>query len=221
TDATSVLSPEARQIWPLFSRCSYKAQVEADELGQRETALVEALKTEQERSAEALNQLREYQRRLADREGAIASREALIGTLRSDLEEKIAGYGQLEKALGLLQSRLSSLSEELRLANYGNLVGRVRKDVTRILPPGAKVIVISKGDSELLELEARTGWHFPRGEDGGYSGYYPADSAEAIRQLESLCGDGGEFLVIPSTAFWWLEHYDRFTYYLDTHFQRI
>ena len=48
-----------------------------------------------------------------------------------------------------------------------------------------------------------------------YAGHYPADSAEAVRQLEALRSRGGRFLVVPGTAFWWLDHYEGLRRHLD------
>jgi len=75
------------------------------------------------------------------------------------------------------------------------------------VPVGSPVVVISKGDEELVRLEGRPGWHFPQGSDGGYSAIYPADGDGAVAQLESLRACGARFLLVPRTAAWWLEHY--------------
>jgi GT2 family glycosyltransferase len=92
---------------------------------------------------------------------------------------------------------------------YRDLIERIRAVVDRDLPPDATVLVVSNGDDELLKLGAnRRGWHFPQMEDGTYAGHHPGDSAEAIAHLEALQAKGGEFLLIPETSLWWLEHYD-------------
>jgi hypothetical protein len=83
------------------------------------------------------------------------------------------------------------------------------------VPAYARVLVVSKGDPALVELGNRIGWHFPRGEGGGYAGYYPADSAGAIAQLEAQRTNGADYLLFPSTALWWLEHYVDFKKYLE------
>ena len=73
----------------------------------------------------------------------------------------------------------------------------------------------SKGDDELLELDGRRGLHFPQTEDGCYAGLYPADSSDAIAQLETLRERGGSHFVLPGTGFWWLEHYDGLREHLE------
>ena len=75
------------------------------------------------------------------------------------------------------------------------------------LPPEATVVVASRGDDELLELDGRRAWHFPQDEDGVYAGHYPADDAAAIAHLEQLRERGAGFLLLPATALWWLDRY--------------
>jgi hypothetical protein len=73
----------------------------------------------------------------------------------------------------------------------------------------------------LLELEGRRAWHFPQREDGDYAGYYPHDSAAAIEHLETLRAKGGEFLLLPQPAYWWLEHYSEFGQHLRSHYALV
>ena len=104
-------------------------------------------------------------------------------------------------------------------AKYERLKRQIREIVKFRTPPGATVLVVSKGDRTLLEIEERTGWHFPQTTSGGYSGHHPADSFNAIAQLEALRGRGAQYLLFPSTAFWWLEHYQEFGRHLRTHYR--
>lgn len=99
---------------------------------------------------------------------------------------------------------------------YLGLSGRVREVVRESVPAGSTAIVISRGDEELLDLGLRRAWHFPVEEDGTYAGYYPVDSDDAIARLERLRERGGEYLVIPHQALWWLDHYAGFRRYLET-----
>jgi GT2 family glycosyltransferase len=93
---------------------------------------------------------------------------------------------------------------------YRRLLGRLREIARAELPSGATVVVISKGDDELLDLGVRDAWHFPQDEHGGYAGHYPDSSATAIAQLEALRGRGAEYLLVPATASWWLDRYPEF-----------
>ena len=66
----------------------------------------------------------------------------------------------------------------------------------------------------MLDIEDRTAWHFPRDEQGVWPGFYPADSEAAIAHLEELRKRGAEYLVLPASAMWWLDHYHGFAHHL-------
>ena len=101
---------------------------------------------------------------------------------------------------------------------YQALVERFRRAVCEAVPPHATVLVISKGDAELLKLDGRRAWHFPQDEDGIYAGHHPADDDECVAELERLRTRGANYLAIPGPAMWWLEHYHRFSRYLTTQY---
>jgi len=92
---------------------------------------------------------------------------------------------------------------------YAELSARVIEVGRAVLPSTSRVLVVSRGDADLLQLGVRAAWHFPAGSNGEFAGYYPADSDEAIRHLKSLQASGAEYLVFPRTAFWWLDHYEQ------------
>jgi hypothetical protein len=69
------------------------------------------------------------------------------------------------------------------------------------------VLLVSRGDSELLRLGAREARHFPSGPDGGYLGRHPADDEEALELLAAERSEGADYLVIPATEAWWIHHY--------------
>jgi GT2 family glycosyltransferase len=104
---------------------------------------------------------------------------------------------------------------------YRALVERVRCVVRDVAPPDATVAVISKGDGDLLQLDGRRAWHFPQGADGQYAGHHPADSDACIAELERVRAMGAEYLVIPATSQWWLQHYTNFGVYLQRSFQSV
>ena len=108
-------------------------------------------------------------------------------------DERLAAIGELDDAGGELM--------------YPRLVRRIREVVQSTLPPQSTVLVASKGDEELLRLDGCSGWHFPQEVDGAYAGRHPADDGEAVAQLEELRTRGAEFLLLPQSTFWWLEHY--------------
>jgi GT2 family glycosyltransferase len=98
---------------------------------------------------------------------------------------------------------------------YVELRDRIRPVVEAAVPPGATVLVVSRGDEVLLELGDRRAGHFLQEPDGTYAGRHPADSAEAIAELERLRSEGAGYLVIPAGDEWWLEHYEVFARHLD------
>lgn len=106
-------------------------------------------------------------------------------------------------------------------SGYQDVVARIRDVVRNALPQDAKVLVVSRGDDELLKLDGRPALHFPQADSGGYAGHHPADSADAIAQLDALRGDGGEYLLLPSSAYWWLDRYPEFGRYLEDRYTKV
>src|SRR5690348_3743504 len=77
---------------------------------------------------------------------------------------------------------------------YRELVERMRRAVASVVPAGATVLVVSRGDDALLELPGRRARHFPGAPDGLYAGHHPADGAEAIALLESEHAAGAGYI---------------------------
>jgi predicted O-methyltransferase YrrM len=98
-----------------------------------------------------------------------------------------------------------------------DLMPRIMAAAGSVVPAGATVLVVSRGDDALLDLEGRRAWHFPQMPDGTYAGHHPADSPAAIAELERLRHRGARYLVVPRTAFWWLDYYADFTQHLEHH----
>jgi Rps23 Pro-64 3,4-dihydroxylase Tpa1-like proline 4-hydroxylase len=114
--------------------------------------------------------------------------------------------------------QVDTLRRALTEARVARRIGQV---VPRVVPVGSHVIVVSKGDPDLVDLPDREAWHFPRAADGGYAGHYPADGAEAIAQLEELRAIGGGYLLLPASSFWWLDHYAELAAHLTEHYKRV
>jgi hypothetical protein len=113
----------------------------------------------------------------------------------------------------LAPGTISSIGPE----EYDQLCRRVGAVVHDTTPPDAIVAVMSKGDPRLIDFEGRTGLHFPRDAEGRYAGYHPKTSEDAIAHVESLRGGGCQFLCLPATALWWLDHYQGLAAWLDAH----
>jgi hypothetical protein len=118
-----------------------------------------------------------------------------------------------------LQDQVLQLQEQLRRQEskgaYVDLQKRVTDFIRVAVPRGSTVLIVSKGDDELVDLSGRRGWHFPRAINGLYAGCYPADSKEAVEHLRQLQSEGAEYLVIPSPSYWWLEFYRGLTRHLE------
>ena len=104
---------------------------------------------------------------------------------------------------------------------YAALIESVRSVARATLPAAARVLVVSRGDYRLVDLGGVEGWHFPQTPDGVYGGYHPADSAVAIAHLEALREKGAGYLLIPSTALWWLDHYAAFRRHLEKRYRPL
>ncbi|HSF19254.1 MAG TPA: polysaccharide pyruvyl transferase family protein [Vicinamibacteria bacterium] len=118
-------------------------------------------------------------------------------------------------------SRLQRHSGPANDFAYGTLISRVRQAVEMTLPTGVTVLVVSRGDEKLLRLGERQSAHFPQTQAGIYAGYHPRDSESAIQHLDDLREAGAEYLLIPGTAFWWLEYYGEFRAHLHAKYFEI
>jgi hypothetical protein len=126
----------------------------------------------------------------------------------ADLEERIL---RLERAL----------IQKERENSYLRLLQRTKDLIQIAVPRHAVVLAISKGDDEFLNIRSRCAWHFPQMEDGTYAGCHPSNSQEAVAHLEALRCKGAVYLLIPSTAFWWLEFYASFSTHLQHNYRLI
>jgi hypothetical protein len=146
--------------------------------------------------------------RLRERLATTSGEDAQLRTMLVLAHELLRQRALLDEAQARTPTREPAAvadSGEL-IADYAELVQRIHAVAAATLPRGARVLVVSRGDETLLlpGLDAR---HFPQGLGGVYAGHHPADSGAAIAHLEQCCTEGAEFLLLPSTAFWWLDYY--------------
>ena len=142
----------------------------------------------------------------------------LSGLLEASHASVLQRDDRVQEALAELQG---ALAERLGDAftphpgpGYRRLVRQVCSRVESVAPVGSTVLVVSRGDTELLQLHDRTGRHFPCDDVGRYAGFHPVDSRAAITHLEEQQASGATHLVLPSTALWWLDHYAGFADHL-------
>ena len=181
-------------------------------------AAVEALAARHKEVADAIRAARdEFRQGAVDVVAAVREIQAAAATTREPQATGPVppdGRGAVTAGAPGVRTRLASLE-------YRRLIARVQEIVRETLPAKATVLVISKGDDALLEFDGRRGWRFPQTERGVYAGHYPADSAAAIAHFEALRAKGAEFLLLPSTAFWWLDSYPDFRTHLDAQGTRV
>jgi GT2 family glycosyltransferase len=108
-----------------------------------------------------------------------------------------------------------------RSARYEGLTERIRAIVAAELPTGTTLLVLSRGDENLVKFKDRQGRHFPATEEGLWAGHNPADSDEAVALLEEARARGGKFLLVPETGFWWLDHYEGFGRHLTERYPTV
>jgi ABC-type transport system involved in Fe-S cluster assembly fused permease/ATPase subunit/GT2 family glycosyltransferase len=90
---------------------------------------------------------------------------------------------------------------------YAQLVESFRGLVEEHVPSGATIVVVSRGDDDLLRLGDRPARHFAAAQDGTYAGHHPGNGAAAVAMLQEHLRNGARFLAVPATASWWLERY--------------
>ena len=153
------------------------------------------------------------------------------GSSDSGRREFLREANRLEAEVRGLQERLAREEAESGEVNgedsfaanprlgYRRLVERIRAAVGEAVPAGASVLVVSRGDRDLVRLDnGRAAGHFPQDADGSYLGHHPRDSKEAVAHLEALRRGGAQYLVLPATSYWWLEHYADFAEHLRSHY---
>jgi hypothetical protein len=131
--------------------------------------------------------------------------------LDDDLMQRVH---ELQLAIAARRPEGSAALPTRRLA-YSALRRRIRASVAEVVPAGSTVLVASRGDDDLLELDGVDARHFPQTADGAYAGHHPVSAAGAIDELEAQRRGGAEFFLLPATMRWWLGHYTEFARHLE------
>ena len=189
----------------------------------------------QHRNRELAEEKEAAQREVAELRQVVEKQTEQLEALTARVELMLSREDDLRLQLPDVRDQLQGRDDEMRAALYDlqltmalqqsppnaakhiayqHLIRRIREVVRTAVPPEATVIIVSKGDHELLNVYGRPAWHFPQNEQGEYLGYYPDNSDVAIVQLEALRAKGGDFLLFPQTALWWLDEYAGFKQHL-------
>ena len=168
------------------------------------------------------------EQRVAERDdelrGALGERDEerrLRRRLESELEASRDEVSRLEASAERRDSNAETSSTAPHHPGYASLTSEVRERAAESIPSGATVLVAGKGDEALLQLDGRTGWHFPMAEDGRYAGFHPAGDTAAIAQLEALRARGADHLLLPKTTLWWLDHYQGLRHHLEDRYTAL
>lgn len=187
----------------------------ADQLESARASTVDALT---ERFRRAVAEHEEAERQAAEYRRLVEQQETQLVGLAAGVQSLVGRGDELHDRLLTMLPAVERTLDELE---NSVLVQRIHDAALAALPERAHVLVVSKGDDELLRLAGgREARHFPQDEGGSYLGHHPADSDEAIARLEAQRAAGAEYLLFPSTAFWWLDHYTDFRRHLDEHYAR-
>lgn len=149
------------------------------------------------------------------------------GAFRAVLDEALGdaldafGYERERGSSSASQNGSASKSAPLLPDEYEHLIEQVRETADAAIPRNATVLVVSRGDEELLRIGPRRALHFPQDDFGGYAGYHPQDSAAAIELLEDMRARGAQYLVLPRTDFWWLDFYSGLDGHLASNYPLI
>jgi hypothetical protein len=193
-------------------------------------ATVERQGAQLEKVREALRLQMESLTAIATAPPPVGAGDVLEATLRQAHATLTHGLELLNRVVGAAPDRARRVVEPsiepfVRSAkqrlSYDDMKDRIATAARAVVPEQAIVIVVSRGDEALVDLDGRKGWHFPQNDDGVYAGYHPASSRQAIRHLEALRGKGGKYLVFPATAAWWLDHYGEFRRHLDSRYRLV
>jgi hypothetical protein len=170
---------------------------------------------EYERRLWWLDQDNRAQRELGlEQRNRLAALEAEVQALRSDKGHLHAWLAAAEGERDAARAQVRREREAWEAAEYRAQVEHAKAVVATHVPAGETVAVISGGGEELVKLPGRTGWHFPRTEQGWHAGSHPADGAEAVRHLESLRAAGARWLLVPAPSLYWLDSYPAFAEHL-------
>lgn len=143
----------------------------------------------------------------------LAAQEDQVRALKNQVASLGAMKERLDETLVKLNDRFSQHDA------YYELIARVRNLVRETVPRESIVLVVSKGDDQLVCLEQQRGRHFPQDDAGVYAGEHPPDSVAARLHLERLRAGGAQYLVFPQTALWWFECYPDFKQHLDGNYR--
>jgi glycosyltransferase involved in cell wall biosynthesis len=132
---------------------------------------------------------------------------------------------RLDAAVTRVMARTPKRQVPLMVAGSGGVgeqehsrrVTNARAAVEQLVPPDARVAVITRGDTRLLDLGGRRALVVPHPEHpSAWTSREPERADELIAHLEALRSElRCDHLVMPYTAFWWMERFPELRTYLE------
>lgn len=154
-------------------------------------------------------------RRMAALERERDELERRIAALESDSTPR-AGWAAMAEGLDRLEDSFQAVRYEWSSARQPvpAEVSAARELVRAHVPRSVPVLVVCKGDPQLLDLYGRPATTFPQGTDRKYAGFWPADGVAAVAHLEALRAEGSGILLLPEPYRWWLDRYPQMAAHL-------
>ncbi len=150
--------------------------------------------------------------------GTGSDQERSLESAEETIQQLVTRVATLER---LLLTSTRSASADASGEGDHDAILALRDSVQGAVDPSMTCAVVSRGDDRLLLLGERPGWHFPRLDNGSYTGYYPGDDEAAIAHLEYIRACGADVLVFPDSQLWWFDHYRDFSRHLEQHYPRL
>lgn len=131
----------------------------------------------------------------------------------------------LEARVRQVQQQIGALARALVAGTAVNEYDGLRRLAPLVLhdalPLDSDVLVVSKGDPELLALPVARARHFPADAHGEFTGHHPATSLALIAQLEVARSTGATRLFLPNPYRWYLDHYAGFAAHLGVRYPAV
>ena len=121
-------------------------------------------------------------------------------------------------------SETGSAAESTRLLpdEYEGLIERVRETANAMIPRNATVLVVSRGDEELLRHRPPAArCTFPRTSSGATPATTRRTATLRSQSSRACARAAREYLLLPSTAFWWLDYYEGLRDHLERNYPPI
>ncbi len=125
---------------------------------------------------------------------------------------------RLESATGTPRQSVAHIEKELHFLTATNAT---REVLASLDVRHKRVLVVGRGEPDLLDMYDLTVHPFPQNMKGGPLGYNPKSARAAVAHLEAVRSRGYDLLVFPPTALWWLEHHPALRAHLDERYARL